>query len=290
MKQGLTFILLFFLTTSVFSQGINGNGTNGWFFVPNACSTDSFGTYTYLSGNGSQSFRSAGNTITFNGINYFQSDWRKDFWESYPAIPDTFVLRVKFYEGGVNTIYTAVRISVQDSTSYSWTIGKEINLDNDWQEIKFETSWFKQFMSNFGRFYITFGILTSDSCYIWYEYGIDYIKGIDDTLGVIVYDTFGDETGISVIKETPSEFALEQNYPNPFNPSTKIRYSISIQSNVEIKLFDLLGNEIETLVNAEQPSGTYEFNWSTTTLPSGIYFYQLKAGDFIETKKMILMK
>ena len=87
-----------------------------------------------------------------------------------------------------------------------------------------------------------------------------------------------------------SSFLLEQNYPNPFNPNTKIKYSIQQSSDVIIKIFDILGNEITTLVNEEKPSGSYEVEFNATSLPSGIYFYQLLAGSFVETKKMILMK
>ncbi|MBT8377936.1 MAG: T9SS type A sorting domain-containing protein [Ignavibacteria bacterium] len=85
-------------------------------------------------------------------------------------------------------------------------------------------------------------------------------------------------------------YTLEQNHPNPFNPSTKIRYSIPQTSNVVIKVFDIIGNEIEILVNREKQTGIYETTWYAENLPSGIYFYQLKAGDFVETKKMVLMK
>jgi hypothetical protein len=88
----------------------------------------------------------------------------------------------------------------------------------------------------------------------------------------------------------PMNFELRQNYPNPFNPSTKIKYSIPQSSNVVIKVFDILGSEIETIVNEEKPVGTYEITWHAEGLPSGVYFYQLKVGDFIETKKMILLK
>ena len=88
----------------------------------------------------------------------------------------------------------------------------------------------------------------------------------------------------------PTEFRLEQNYPNPFNPSTKIRYSIPQSSKVVIKLFDILGNEIETLINEEKPAGTYAVEFDAITLPSGVYFYQLRAGNFVETKKMLLLK
>jgi hypothetical protein len=93
------------------------------------------------------------------------------------------------------------------------------------------------------------------------------------------------------------DFSLSQNYPNPFNPSTKIKYSVPQSSQVQIKVFDVLGNEIETLVNQEKPAGTYEITWYAEALPSGIYFYQLKvypanggASSFVETKKMILLR
>ena len=92
------------------------------------------------------------------------------------------------------------------------------------------------------------------------------------------------------INRIPSEYFLSNNFPNPFNPSTTIRYSIPQSTNVTIKVFDILGSEIETLVNKEKPSGTYEITWNAENLPSGIYFYQLKAGSFVETKKMILLR
>ena len=88
----------------------------------------------------------------------------------------------------------------------------------------------------------------------------------------------------------PNLYALEQNYPNPFNPSTKIRYSVPQSSNVMLKIFDILGNEIETLVNEEKQIGTYELTWYAKDLPSGVYFYQIRAGSFVKTKKMLLLK
>jgi CubicO group peptidase (beta-lactamase class C family) len=86
------------------------------------------------------------------------------------------------------------------------------------------------------------------------------------------------------------KFNLAQNYPNPFNPSTKIQYAVSSRQLVTLKIYDLLGREIETLVNEEKPAGVYEINWNALKLSSGVYFYQLKAGEFIQTKKMILLK
>ena len=112
---------------------------------------------------------------------------------------------------------------------------------------------------------------------------------------------FGDSLATNVeTTERPVKFELLQNYPNPFNPSTKIKYSIPQTSQVQIKVFDILGNEITTLVNEEKPAGNYTMTWNAANLPSGVYFYQLlvsasqskdgKAGSFIQTRKMILLK
>ena len=91
-------------------------------------------------------------------------------------------------------------------------------------------------------------------------------------------------------KYEPYNFKLSQNYPNPFNPSTKINYQLPTAGNVTIKVYDVLGNEIATLVNEEKPAGYYSVNFDLTSIASGIYFYQLQAGSFAETKKMILLK
>jgi hypothetical protein len=86
-----------------------------------------------------------------------------------------------------------------------------------------------------------------------------------------------------------TEFSLEQNYPNPFNPSTTLRYSIPLQSKVIIKVYDILGKEIETLVNEEKAIGTYEVEFNAGKLSSGIYFYQMEAENYTQTKKMLLL-
>jgi photosystem II stability/assembly factor-like uncharacterized protein len=93
----------------------------------------------------------------------------------------------------------------------------------------------------------------------------------------------------------PSKFALKQNYPNPFNPATLIEYSIpdylhGNSSLVELKVFNLLGKEVATLVNSYQPAGNYKIEFNASKLTSGVYFYRLKAGNFIQTRKLILMK
>jgi|WetSurMetagenome_2_1015567.scaffolds.fasta_scaffold01309_4 hypothetical protein len=88
----------------------------------------------------------------------------------------------------------------------------------------------------------------------------------------------------------PSKFSLSQNYPNPFNPSTKISWQSPVGCWQTLKIYDVLGNEVSTLVDEYKPAGTYERTWYEANLPSGIYFYQLKTENYIETKKMVLLK
>ena len=92
------------------------------------------------------------------------------------------------------------------------------------------------------------------------------------------------------IFNTPIEFNLAQNFPNPFNPATKIKYAIGSNQFVSLKVYDVLGNEVVTLVNEEKPSGNYEVEFDASRFSSGVYFYTLKSSDFSLSKKMILMK
>ena len=87
-----------------------------------------------------------------------------------------------------------------------------------------------------------------------------------------------------------NNFTLEQNYPNPFNPSTSIKYTLAEQSPVSLKVYDILGNEVATLVNTTQDVGAYNVNFDASNLASGLYMYTLQAGDFTSTKKMMLLK
>ncbi|MGE5430829.1 MAG: T9SS type A sorting domain-containing protein [Syntrophomonadaceae bacterium] len=88
----------------------------------------------------------------------------------------------------------------------------------------------------------------------------------------------------------PETYALLQNYPNPFNPSTTIIYRIPEQSNVELKVFDILGREVMTLINKEQTAGEYKVTFNASTLPSGVYIYAIRAGDFRSSKKLMILK
>ncbi|MBF8296050.1 MAG: 5'-Nucleotidase domain protein, partial [Bacteroidetes bacterium] len=90
--------------------------------------------------------------------------------------------------------------------------------------------------------------------------------------------------------EIPAVFALEQNYPNPFNPTTNFEFRIANLGLVKLLVFDLLGREVAVLVNEEKPAGTYRATWDAGKMSSGVYFYRLTAGEFVETKKMVLLR
>jgi len=88
----------------------------------------------------------------------------------------------------------------------------------------------------------------------------------------------------------PTEYKLEQNYPNPFNPSTSIRYQVSTISQVSIKGYDILGNEVTTLVNEQKEPGYYEIDFNAGSFASGVYIYRLQANNYVSTKKMMVLK
>lgn len=132
-----------------------------------------------------------------------------------------------------------------------------------------------------------------------------YMQGLDGgtfvctrqmiLLGCVINGTvFGDTSmlvGINQISvEVPMEFSLHQNYPNPFNPNTKLQFALPEEAFTKIVIFDLLGNEIETIVSEQLNAGSYETQWNAVNYPSGVYYYQLTAGDYKETKKMVLIK
>jgi hypothetical protein len=90
--------------------------------------------------------------------------------------------------------------------------------------------------------------------------------------------------------ELPTEFRLEQNYPNPFNPNTRIVYGIPSREFVELRVFDVLGREVATLVNEMKTPGEYAVDWDTRGLASGVFFYRLQAGRYVNAKKMTLVR
>lgn len=115
---------------------------------------------------------------------------------------------------------------------------------------------------------------------------------LDDNVGQLaVKIVVAPLTGIEVnVRSVPTSFTLIQNYPNPFNPSTIISYDIPKLSHVTLAIYDILGRQVENLVNGETTPGRYQVTFDASGLPSGIYFYRLQAGTFTETKKLTVLK
>ncbi|MBE7475147.1 MAG: T9SS type A sorting domain-containing protein [Ignavibacteriota bacterium] len=191
--------------------------------------------------------------------------------------------------------YSFVNTKVQ----LNWTTATETNNsgfeilrfaqnDNEWEAIGFVPG---------------FGTTTEPKAYSFTDENVTtgtykyHLKQIDFD-GIFEYLPIGQAGSNEIEVEvdfTPKEFVLFQNYPNPFNPNTVIRFEIPGQARndnvlVTLKIYDILGNEIVTLVNEEKQSGVYEVEFDASSLASGMYLYKLQAGSFIQTKKMILTK
>ncbi len=162
----------------------------------------------------------------------------------------------------------------------------EVNLDYSINAGKSWNSIAKQLHSAFTNYGWQVPEVNSDSCLIKISSSADStIYDINDSLFSIQTTT-----GLTENSSLPKQFSLEQNYPNPFNPSTVISYQLSAVSQVELKVFDILGREVKTLVNEIQSAGNYKINFNASNLSSGIYLYKIKTEKFIQTKKMILVK
>jgi hypothetical protein len=94
----------------------------------------------------------------------------------------------------------------------------------------------------------------------------------------------------NISSEIPDDYFLSQNYPNPFNPVTVIRYSLTTSGEISLRLYDVLGKEVVTLLNEKQNAGTYEVSWEASNFPSGMYYYKIQTSEFSETKRMVLLK
>jgi hypothetical protein len=145
---------------------------------------------------------------------------------------------------------------------------------------------------------------------LYFDFNSGIIPSAGDTLYIVTYNPIdsndvyrftADDSYIVSIEDkliTPEEFQLYQNYPNPFNPTTTIKYSIPAVGNehvrsstdVILKVYDILGREVATLVNEVQKPGSYEVQFDASSLTSGVYFYKLQSGSFIKSMKMILLK
>lgn len=218
--------------------------------------------------------RSTNGGITWStGIRVNQDTPGNGKYQVFPAI------RVD-ESGAVNIVYYDSR-NIPTNDSVEVFVSRSIDGGNTWAEVIASDHRSRPKVGYQGDY---IGI-TSGNGIVWPVW-MDDFTGIQQvwTVGISII------TGISENNSIPKNYSLEQNYPNPFNPNTVISYHLKANSFVTLKIYDILGGEIATLVNKEMKPGSYEIEWNASEYPSGIYFYKLTASNFADTKKMVLVK
>lgn len=226
-----------------------------------------------------------------DSTSYF-SDGRKPLFYFTPKLvtnsllPDSISFWVDHYYNEYNN-FNGSYYNFIDSVIFEsyYRLGDSIFLNSSKQAI-FSPPW------NYKIKYDLIDSLILNGCEFYYR-----IKAID--LGIVPEFSFTPDSGyykltydpnMNVTELLPFLSGVAQNYPNPFNPTTMIKYTLSNRQHTTLKVFDLLGREVAVLVNEEKMPGVYEVEFDASSLSSGVYYYQLRLGDFLETKKMILMR
>lgn len=230
-----------------------------------------------------------GNVYQINNDKIFKYNFEGDFL-SFVELPSLTNVKYSNY-----AIDVEKNIYIVGQRKHFYTAMLNTNMQF---EFAFETNWIDQpnlsreystpynlAVSSFNEVYITGNLTTYDSLNF----------NSSNSQVTIKYSQLPTEA--NDFQNNPEEFLLFQNYPNPFNPSTKIRYNIPMGVNknyesikVVLKVYDVLGKEVKTLVNKVAPSGNYEVEFNGSDFPSGVYFYRLQFNDFVSTKKMLLIK
>ncbi|MFC2084463.1 T9SS type A sorting domain-containing protein [Bacteroidota bacterium] len=277
------------------------NKTNIQFQDYNPLHVGDIWQYTY-SGSGAISYVKIIKDTVVNGKNYFLKDYGWDFynWERYDSSSlSSYKLDIEDLDrdGFFNDEVLVDSFSISDYSMYNSYKYSGILSGSPRNEpistIITETQWALVFgdtvLVKFVEYLDIFLMEDIADKYgtLWYM-----LEGPPDYLSGAIIDGVQYGTLVSVKENEFNNlnFSLSQNYPNPFNPSTTISYSIPEKGWVKLKVFDMIGRETKTLVSKEQSPGNYVVVFDGSNLSSGIYFYKLQAGKFIDTKKMILVK
>ena len=222
--------------------------------------------------------------------------WDNIEWQNYSKTNFYYNIQNNFLESFIAKIWTG-------SSWLNYLSRKIVNDSNGNQIEQLEEIWNEGVWENSVRrfySYIDLNYIENAFCELWFENNwvsgddvilVEYPNGY--TIGFITHilTVYYNVTGVNEnTNYNPQIFRLEQNYPNPFNPSTMIRYEIPERSFVTLKVFDVLGNLIATVVNEELPVGSYEVKFNAANLPSAVYFYRLQTDSFVSSKKMLLLK
>jgi photosystem II stability/assembly factor-like uncharacterized protein len=278
------------------------NGGQNWFYQTS-------GTYNHLTG---VSFTDANNgtAVGYNGTILRTTNGGQN-WLTQVSGTNEWLFGVSFtnenngtavgfngtilrtWNGGVPVELTSFTASVnKNNVTLNWTTATELNNQgfeiqrSQMSNVKSQNDWFKiGFVPGSGTTTEprSYSFVDSDLRPGKYSYRLKQI----DYDGTFEYS---DVVTVEISFVTPVEFALEQNYPNPFNPITTIKYNLPFRTQVTLQVFNLLGEEVKTLVNDVKEAGSYEVEFNAGSLSSGIYFYKIEAGYFIEAKKMVVLK
>jgi hypothetical protein len=216
--------------------------------------------------------------------------WTEDTWQMVQVIVDLDLdmaefwfddwpvpVELTFFTASVNNISEVILnwTTATESNNYGFEIERLKGSDSKWEKIGFVLG--SGTTTELRAYSFTDENISSGT----YSYRLKQI----DFNGTFEYSEIVEvEVGI------PNEYSLKQNYPNPFNPTTKIKFTVAESGFTSLKIYDVLGNEVAILVSEEKPAGEYEVEFNGANLPSGIYFYRIKAGSYINTKKMVLLR
>jgi hypothetical protein len=242
----------------------------------------------FFTGPEGQGFESRGTPIFICGGWFLQTSWMGTF---SPCLltPDAVSIECKgVFTTGILRIFIAIQDMEMPWHFYMLIIERKIS-SPEWGTFVWDTRGAKEYVKSIYRFYVILQYEGTDSSGLGGIVMARNLMGINSDGTLITIDKFGFTTGISQ-DQVPRGFDLEQNYPNPFNPTTIIKFSVPERGQINLTVFNSLGQEMKTLVSREMGAGSYEMKFNASSLPSGVYYCRLATGGKIETKKMILMK
>jgi len=231
-----------------------------------------------------------------NGLTYFEFNPRLYHTGWFPVRHhlriDTTTLSVMSYdqgEGCPNNEMKIADLAPADTSEYTDTCFHF----TEYPDSAFYISELNLYSHSYHIYNINNDFVLSEGIGFTYQYSFDHPwNNFKYQLSAAQIDSvqYGDFVSTVEQANQPKSFKVDQNYPNPFNPTTTISYELPQQSDVQITIYNLLGKQVTTLLSETQDAGLQSIQWNATNVPSGMYFYQIRAGDYVQTRKMVLLK
>ncbi|MFA5751388.1 MAG: T9SS type A sorting domain-containing protein [Candidatus Paceibacterota bacterium] len=290
------FMFMFLFAMTVFAQSEQTSvapftGEYSAFFFADTAKTHVENIGEYLL------FRNYGTTSKIYYGYQFAMIWCSEFPNAEVADSIQFSLKISYVTENISAVATILQVQDQNhfvSSGNFIFFSMEKNILQKVvipfkREVKRITGGYE--MNSFLYLNFALAMITADSCEVGLEIQLYSIIGKNADGTEVVYFKPVVATGLEEIMNTiPESYSLQQNYPNPFNPSTTIKFSIPEQGMVSLIVYSTLGQEVARLVNEQLSVGTYEYKFDASDLSSGVYIYSLRAKNFIQTKKMLLVK